>query len=216
MNWSDVALSVLLSATAQGILLAALPSLAKGLFGNMLAKDLEQFKANLSASTQVALEQLRSELARQSREHQVRFEAHHVREVEAIEAVYSRLVATRYTMEAFVTAWRGANAEEFRKVGRDFWELRRELASRRAYLPETLCTEIENCIKTMWSPAVAAGIWPSVTNPDQRASDAFMAAQLAVQEGGAVDKAISDLERQLRAALAAPANNEMKLTRSDG
>jgi hypothetical protein len=215
MNWSEVALSVLLSATAQAMLLAALPTLAKGLFGQWLAKDLEKFKADLTASTQTVLERLKAELSRESREHQVRFETQHAKQVEAIEAVYAKLVAARYTVEPFVSAWREAEPEEFQKVTREFSELRRELTSRRPYLPEPLCDKISSCIKAMWSPAVAAKVWPGVTNPNytQKASDAFMTAQMAIQEGGSVDQAIAELERELRSALAAPANNALQLTK---
>jgi hypothetical protein len=201
MNWSDV----LLNATVQAMLLAVLAFLARSVLLHWLEKDVAVFKAGLSATAERTLEELKAQLARDAAEHQVRFQSLHAKRVEAIEAVYVRLVAARYTMEAFVNAWRPKDAGEFQGVAREFWELRRELDTKRIYLPEPLCAELTKCIQVMWSPAVQAHVWPSVTRAEYatNASEAFLQAQQAILEGGAVVVAIENLEREFRKVLGA-------------
>lgn len=201
MNWW----AILANTAVQAALLAALALLARSLLAQLLGKDLEAFKANLSANAQRTLETYKAELSREAREHQIRFEKLHANRVGAIEALYVKLVETRYTMESFVSAWRPDNWDEYVKVGREFLELRRELDKRRIHLPEALCGELDQCIKILWEPAVAAGIWPGVTNTDQRrhASEAFEKSIKAILEGGSVAAAVTKVEREFRRALEA-------------
>lgn len=162
MNWPEI-----IGATAvQAALLAALAFLARSMVLHWLGKDLEGHKARLTADSQLSAESLKSELARQALEHQVRFQALHTNQVAAIEALYVKLVETRYGVEAFVHAWRADNQEGFRNVGKAFFELRQELDKRRIHLTEELCLELDQCIKALWEPTVSAGIWPGVTNPE--------------------------------------------------
>jgi hypothetical protein len=138
----------------------------------------------------------------------VRFQALHSNQVAAIEALYVKLVETRYTVEAFVHAWRSENQEEFRRVGGAFFELRRELDKRRIHLTEDLCLELDQCIKVLWEPTVAAGVWSGVSNPEYTPtrSQEFLKAMTAVLDGGSVGNAIEKVERAFRKALREPAN----------
>ncbi len=201
MNWW----AILANTAVQAALLAALAFLARSLIVQFLGKDLEAFKANLNANTERTLATYRAELSREARDHQVRFEKLHANRVAAIEALYVKLVETRYTMESFVSAWRPDNWDEYVTVGRQFLELRRELDKRRIHLPEALCRELDECIRILWEPAVAAGIWPGVTNPEQRrhASEAFEKSIKAILDGGSVAVAVTKVEREFRRALEA-------------
>lgn len=204
MKWSEI-----IAATAvQGALLAVLAFLARSIVLHWLGKDLEGHKTRLSADAQLAVEAFKGELSRQALEHQVRFQALHSNQVAAIEALYVKLVETRYTVEGFVHAWRADNQEEFRRVGRMFFELRQELDKRRIHLTEGLCEELDQCIKTLWEPTVAAGVWPGVTNPhySDTYSKEFLKAMTAVIDGGSVGDAISKVEGAFRKALREPAN----------
>jgi hypothetical protein len=199
MDWSGV----LLNAVVQAMLLGALAFLARSVIVHWLGKDLEVFKAGLSSNAQRTLEQFKAELAISAREHQVRFESLHAKRVEAMEAVYGKLVAARYTMESFVLAWHSGGSEGIKPPWEEFRDLRREFDQKRIYLPVPLCEELSRCIAVMWSPAVAAHVWPGTTNPEyaQKASAAFMEAQTAIQDGGAVPIAIAKLEAEFRKAL---------------
>lgn len=162
MNW----LQIVGNTAVQGVLIAALAFLTRSIILHLLGKDIELHKAQLNAAAERAIEAFKAELSRESLEHQVRFQSLHTNQVAAIEKLYVKLVETRDTMEAFVHAWRPDNQEEFRRVGGVFAELRRELDKRRIHLPEDPCDELDQCIKTLWKPTVAAGVWPGVTNPE--------------------------------------------------
>lgn len=77
------------------------------------------------------------------------------------------------------------------------------IVKRRIYLPEALCDELTTCIGVMWFPAVAAKVWPGITNAAhiQRELEAFEKAQKAISEDGAVAIAIANLEREFRKVL---------------
>lgn len=204
MNWSEIVATT----AVQCALLAALTFLARSIVLHWLGKDLEVHKTRLSAETQLAVEAFKGDLSRQALEHQVRFEALHANQVAAIEALYLKLVETRYTLETFVLGWRADNQEEFRRVGTVFLELRQELERRRIHLTEDLCAELDDCIKTLWTPAVAAGVWPGMTNPEYSGthSEEFLKAMTAVLDGGSVSIAIKKVERAFRKALREPVN----------
>ena len=210
MNWPEI-----IGTTAvQAGLLAALAFLARSIVLHWLGKDLEGHKVRLSANSQLIAEALKAELARQALEHQVRFQALHTNQVAAIEALYVRLVETRYKVEAFVHAWRSENQEEFQKVGQAFLELRQELDKRRIHLTEELCSELDQCITALWEPTVSAGIWPGVGNSEytRTRSEEYLKSMKAVLEGGTVGDAILSVERAFRKALREPANTGLQAT----
>ena len=193
MTWRDLALN----AAVQAAPLAALAFLARSIVLHWLSKDVELFKTRLAAESQRAVESLRAELTRESIEHRVRFEALHASQVAAIEALYGKLVDTRYSLERFVHAWQPDNQVEFNRIRGIFFELRQELDKRRIHLPEELCLELDRCIQVLWRPTVAAGVWPGVNRgPDQmKAAEEFDTAMKAVLEGGSVEAAIKSVER---------------------
>lgn len=157
----------------------------------------------VNMNAQRMLEEFKAELAREAREHQVRFESLHHKRAEAIEALYEKLVRARYTMERLVTSWEAKNANEFQDAREEFWRLRLELALKRIYLSETLCEALSNCIDLMWKPAVAAGVWAKIENETnrQKADAAFEEAQAAINEGGSIPTAIRNLESEFRKAM---------------
>jgi hypothetical protein len=120
-------------------------------------------------------------------------------------------------VEAFVLAWRADDQQEFRRVGLALWELRQEPDKRRIHLAEDLCTELDQCMKALWEPTVAAGVWPGVTDPEysRTASEEYIGAMTAVLEGGAVAGAISKVERAFRTALREPANMGLQPTEAN-
>jgi hypothetical protein len=157
----------------------------------------------VDANAQRTIEEFKAQLAREAREHQVRFESLHDKRAKAIELLYEKFVRARYTMERLVTSWSAKNADEFQDARREFWELRLELALKRIYLSKTLCEDLNKCIDLMWKPAVAAGVWVKSENEAnrQKANAAFEEAQAAIDEDGSVPTAIRDLESEFRKAL---------------
>jgi len=153
----------------------------------------------LSADAERTLEEFRNRLAKEAREHQVRFD----KRVEAIGEIYDKLVKAKQMMEDLVSAWTNDDRQKFRAVQTEFIELQRGLERKRIYLPPSLCEELNRCIALMWRMAVAAGIWPGVDSPQhrQKANEAFMEAQMAIQPGGSVPTMIAQVEAEFRKAL---------------
>jgi hypothetical protein len=118
----------------------------------------------LSADAERTLEEFKNRLAKEAREHQVRFD----KRVEAIGEIYDKLVKAKQMMEDLVSAWTNDDRQTFRAVQTEFIELQRGLERKRIYLPPSLCEELNRCIALMWRMAVAAGIWPGVDSPQHR------------------------------------------------
>lgn len=204
MTWRDLALS----ASVQAALLAALAFLARSIVLHWLSKHVEIFKARLAADSQRAIEALRAELTRESVEHRVRFEALHGNQVAAIEALYLKLVDARYSVEAFVYAWKSNDQAEFNRIRGIFFDLRQEIDRRRIHLPEEVSLELDRCVSVLWTPAVATGVWSGVSRDqyESQAETEFEAATRAIGKGGAVATAIESVEREFRRALRGPPN----------
>jgi hypothetical protein len=144
---------ILASTAIQAIRLAALAFLARSIILHWLGKDIEGFKTMVRTNAQRIIEEFQAPLAREARDHQVRFESLRHKRAEAIDTLYEKLVRARYTMERLVTSWEAKNAKEFQDAREEFWRLRLELALKRIYLPEILWEDLSNCIDLMWKPA---------------------------------------------------------------
>jgi hypothetical protein len=88
-----------------------------------------------------------------------------------------------------------------------FFELRQEFEKRRIHLADDLCSELDQCIKALWEPTVAAGVWAGVNNPEysQEQSQAYKKAMIAVIQSGAVEVAIANVEGHFANRPASPA-----------
>jgi hypothetical protein len=184
MNYQEI----LASTAIQAILLAALAFLTRSIILHWLGKDIEGFKTMVNTHAQRMIEEFKAQLAREAREHRVRFESLHHKRAEAIEALYEKPIRARDTMERLVTSWEAKNANEFQDAREEFWRLRLELALKRIYLPETLREDLSHCTDLMWKPAVAAGVWANIENEAnrQKADAAFEEAQAAIRGGGSI------------------------------
>lgn len=203
LNWLEfiVALGV-----SQVVLLAVLAFLARSVIVHWLGKDLEKFKADLNSGAALALERFKAQLERDAREHEVRFADLHARRAEAIATVHASLVGARRTMRSLVNTWSADNRDDFSEAWEEFRELRHLFALNRIYLPEALCTQLDECVRLMWRPTVLAGVWASTpTRVDrERAEEAFTEAFEAVDEGGVVDAAVMAIEAEFRRVLGDP------------
>src|SRR5687767_12726633 len=90
-------------------LLAVLAWLARSLVGQLIAKDLEQFKANLASVSVVAAERLKHELQLSAQEHQVVISKLHERRAQVVAETYSLLVEAQWAAQDFVSPmeWAG-------------------------------------------------------------------------------------------------------------
>lgn len=155
--------TVLLAIGGNAALLAVLGWLAKSLVEKLLAKDLERHKANLSAETQAAMERLKHDLQRVALEHQVRFSNMHEKRAQVIAELYGLLVQAHWDTSGFVSPmeWAGEPDKKQKYVTAmnataDFF---RYFEKHRIYLPEALCKQLEDFVKSMRSKAIGFGVY---------------------------------------------------------
>ena len=88
MLYSDI----LRTLGGMAILVAALTWLSKSLLTAFISKDLERFKSNLQASSQVNIESFKATLQIEAQRHAVTYTALHSKRVELVAELYSRIV----------------------------------------------------------------------------------------------------------------------------
>src|ERR1035437_8597129 len=95
--------SILASVGCNAVTLGVLAWLARSFGSQLLAKDLEKFKADLSAASSSASERLKHELQLTALEHQVTFSKLHERRAEVIAELYGLLVEVQWASQSLVS-----------------------------------------------------------------------------------------------------------------
>src|SRR4051794_2990928 len=95
--------SLLLALGGNVALLAVLGWLARSLLGQLVAKDLERFKSDLTVASTVATERLKHELRLVAQEHQVLVSKLHERRAQVVAEVYGLLVETHWASQDFAS-----------------------------------------------------------------------------------------------------------------
>ena len=146
-------------------LLAVLGWLSKSLVSQLLAKDIEGFKATLKAESESATQKLRHELEKSSMEHEVKFSKLHEKRAEVIAELYSLLVQAYLDISSFVSPmeWAGEPNKQEKYVTAmnavaDFF---RFFEKHRIYLPEELCNQIDEFVMEMRKKAIGFGVYVS-------------------------------------------------------
>ena len=125
-----------------GILVAALAWLTRKLLTHWMDKDVEKHRAALQSQNAAAIEQLRSELRRQTLEHEVKYRRNDDRIADRLEQVYGRLLHFYEGIVSYVKVLESsdeppkkAKLEETQKASKQFWDY---FTSRRLYIPPAL------------------------------------------------------------------------------
>ncbi len=125
-----------------GILVAALAWLTRTLLTHWMDKEVEKHRAALQAENAAATERLRSELRRQSLEHEVKYRRNDDRIAERLDQVYRRLQRFYECAHAYVNVVgysddppKEAQLEESRKASKRFWDY---FIAQRLYIPPAL------------------------------------------------------------------------------
>jgi hypothetical protein len=101
--------TILLALGGNAAVVAVLGWLAKSFVEGQLQKELVKFKAELSAETESAIEQLKHQLHLSATEHQIRFSQLHETRGEVIAELYALLVEAYWATSSFVSPmdWAG-------------------------------------------------------------------------------------------------------------
>ena len=202
--------SILVAVGGNAALLLLLGWLARSLGSQLLAKDLEKFKADLAAASSSSTEKLKHDLQLTAVEHQVRFSKLHERRAEVIAELYSLLVEAQWAAQNFVSVGdlQGDPPKQVKYAtamnkAADFY---RCFDKNRIYLPQVLCVQLEKFNANMRKRVLQFGAYVSID--EKAAPDSFIVQKLEVWAKASeyFDKEIplarTALESELRQILA--------------
>jgi hypothetical protein len=164
LDWTDVAKTV----GSTTVALAVVGYFLRGVFGQVLSRDLEKFKAGLSKEHDIEIERLRNGLRIAASEHETRFTRLHEARAEAIAELYKRLVRAQGAFDLYLnTVAFGADpdpAKEEQAV-KGMGELIGYFREKRIYFEEELCRDIDAAIEEHVNVWVRTGAYP-IRMPD--------------------------------------------------
>jgi hypothetical protein len=210
----DVWQSLLIAIGGQAALLAALAWLARSFGSQLLAKDLEAFKAQLSHASSEASERLKHDLQIVAHEHQVRFSKLHERRAEVITSLYALLVEAQRAGQSFVSIFECAGeppkAEKYVVAMNKFAEFFCEFDKNRIFLPEAVCDQFDAFLQGMQKQVIRFGVYEQI---DEHAPPNVIKERYEVWTGASdyfnaeLPRTRSALEAELRAMLAGAPNS---------
>jgi hypothetical protein len=159
--------SILLAFGGNAALLVVLGWLARSFGSQLLAKDLEAFKAGLASASSEASDRLKNKLQMASLEHQVRFSKLHERRAEVITTLYGLLVEAQWAGQSLVAiaefSGEPSKQEKYVTAMNKSAEFFREFDKNRIFLPEQACQQIEEFLRGMRTRVIRFAVY-SQTN----------------------------------------------------
>jgi hypothetical protein len=154
---------VLIALGGNATLLVVLGFLARSLTGQVLAKDLEKFKADLVASSSATTERLKHELQLAAQERNVLFTKLHEKRAAVIADLYGLLVEAHWASQDFASPmeWAGEPTKQEKYVAamNKSVEFYRYFDKNRIYLPRELCEKLESFLREMRSKVIGFGVY---------------------------------------------------------
>jgi hypothetical protein len=180
INWQDVITTV----GSGSALLAAAAWLIKTVLNNRLARDADVFKTQLKADADKEIERLKTSLQMVAVEHQVRFSKLHEKHAEVIAELYKRLVDVYWRGRTLIINSESngtpGQREEFTNLQKEMGELFMFIERHRIYLPDSICTMLDNFAGYVRGNVRAVGIFGHFEHPSeeilQLRHDAFLQA----------------------------------------
>ena len=139
VDWAEVLKTV----GSTGVIVAVGAFFLRGIFQQLLSRDLEKFKADLSAQHEIEIERLRNDLRIAASEHETRFARLHQARTEAIAGLYSRFVRAHAAFGEYLAIFQPggeANPREAMERGDEFVQYFNE---NRIYFEKSLCADLD-------------------------------------------------------------------------
>jgi hypothetical protein len=154
--------TILLAVGGQAAMLAVLAYVGKSIFERLIARDTKRFENDLKAKSDAASDRLRYKLQLQTIEHQVLFSRLHEKRASVIAELNDHLVEALWEAEDLLspTRWTGEpdKAEKYEQARIKLAELYRYFDKHRIYLPEEMCTSLQNLIQNVRSQVIEVGV----------------------------------------------------------
>jgi hypothetical protein len=149
LDWTEVVKTVGTTTVILGVGAYVL----RGVFGQVLSRDLEKFKADLSAQHDIEIERLRTDPRITASEHETQFTRLHETRMRTIAELYARLVRAHQAFDSYLSMAKfhgepddAIKGEEARKHAREFIEY---FSEERIYFEEELCRDIDEAIEQL-------------------------------------------------------------------
>ena len=160
MDWTEVAKTV----GSAGIIVAAGAFLLREVFRQLLSRDLEKFKADLSAKHDIEIERLRNDLRIAASEHETRFTRLHETRVETIAGLYEKFVRAHEAFDAYLSPVQFGGQPDHAKQGEEAAERGRAFneyfSVKRIYFEEGLCRDIDAAFDQFVKAWIKMGAYP--------------------------------------------------------
>ena len=144
-------------------LLGVLGWLARSLLGQLFAKDLERFKADLASASTAASARLTHELTLAAQEHQIVASRLHEKRAQVIAEVYALLVEVQWASQDFTSpvSFVGESTKQEKYIAAmnkaaDFF---RYFDKNRIYLPPSVCGQLDAFLQVMRQHVIGFGVW---------------------------------------------------------
>jgi len=139
MDWTGIAKTV----GTTGVVVFAIGYFLRQVFQQVLSRDLEKFKADLSARHDIEIERLRKDLRIAASEHETRFTRLHETRLQKIAELYRLLARAHRAFGDYLTTVQPGGApdpKDAKERGTEFVEY---FSENRIYFEESLCRDID-------------------------------------------------------------------------
>jgi hypothetical protein len=155
--------TILLAVGGQAAMLAVLGYVGKSLFERLIVRDTKRFENDLKAKSDAASDRLRYEFQLQTIEHQVRFSRLHEKRASVVAELHGYLVEALLEAENFLHPIQdpveGGKQEKYDQAMNKLVELYRYFEKHRIYLPEEICTSLQDLIQHVRLQMIKSGRW---------------------------------------------------------
>ena len=155
--------SLILIMGGNAALLVVLAWLARSLLGQLLAKDLEKFKSELTSSSNEASARLTHQLTLAAQEHHAVVSRLHEKRAQVIAETYALLVEFQWASQQFSSpaSFKGdpPKREQYVAAMNASAEFFRYFDKNRIYLPHSVCEQLDELVATMRRHVIGFGIW---------------------------------------------------------
>lgn len=165
------------------------------------SKELEILKAQLKGHADVEIEQLKSSLQVQSAQHNLKFTRLHERRVDAIDLVYSELIAVRDAVGGYISAFQpvGTNEQEqLNAVQTAYNSFKPTFVKHQLFLPRNIASAIEKLDQTFLQ---LTNQFTIVVKADAKSPNTDLWMKLIERFKTDVDEALKRLHEDMRLAL---------------
>jgi len=154
--------AILLNFGGTATLLAILGWLARSIGTQLLAKDIEHFKSELSAASSATTERLKHDLQLAATEHQVRYSKLQARRGEVIAEMYGLLVEAHWASQSFASpaefVGEPSKQEKYASAMDKIAEFYRFFDKNKIFLPAEFCLRTEEFLKKMRKQVISFGV----------------------------------------------------------